>query len=174
MKQAYTAVLKGHLALAQATFPKGTTGHQLDILARQYLWKLGLDYDHGTGHGVGCFLNVHEGPQTISKRQNTTPLEPGMILSNEPGYYKAEEFGIRIESLVLVKEKIPSSTADRDRIFYEFETLTLAPLDLKLIDWQMITPNEKEWIQFYHKKIFETLAPTLSDQEREWLQAFIF
>lgn len=174
MKQAYTAVLKGHIALAQATFPKGTTGHQLDILARQHLWKLGLDYDHATGHGVGCFLNVHEGPQTLSKRPNSTPLQAGMIIANEPGYYKANSFGIRIENVFLIKEKLPSSSADKERIFYELEVLTLAPLDMKLINWDMLTPDEKEWIQSYHKKVFETLASTLSEQEKKWLETYIY
>lgn len=174
IKQAYTAVLKGHIALAQAIFPKGTTGHQLDALARQYLWKLGLDYDHGTGHGVGCFLNVHEGPQNISKRPVPASLEPGMILSNEPGYYRAEEFGIRIESLLLVVE-MPSLSllADKNRIFYGFETLTLAPIDTKLIEFSNLTPQEKDWLIRYHKRIFDLLGSSLIE-EKEWLRKALF
>lgn len=140
-RENYTRVLKGHIALATAIFPKGTSGGQLDALARQYLWQAGLDYDHGTGHGVGAYLCVHEGPQRISKRGGDVPLEPGMILSNEPGYYKEGSYGIRIENLVLVVEKTPG--------FYGFETLTKAPLEEKAMVMDMLTLNEKEWVTAY-------------------------
>lgn len=142
----YTEVLKGHIALACAVFPKGTCGSQLDALARQYLWQEGLDYDHGTGHGVGSFLCVHEGPQRISKRGGDVPLQAGMILSNEPGYYKAGEFGIRIENLVLVVD------ADWPG-FLAFETLTLAPLEHKLIDRSRLSEREMRWISYYEARV---------------------
>jgi Xaa-Pro aminopeptidase len=172
MKHNYTLVLKGHIALATAKFPRGTTGAQLDALARQYLWREGLDYDHGTGHGVGCFLSVHEGPQGISKRYNDASLQPGMILSNEPGYYKEGAYGIRIENLVLVvedraveeKSRQPAASGGapleersdaRGAInnFLRFETLTKAPFDDNLIEWEILTPEEKLWIKEYHEKI---------------------
>lgn len=137
----YTRVLRGHIALATAIFPKGTSGGQLDILARQYLWQAGLDFDHGTGHGVGAYLCVHEGPQRIGKRGGDVPLEPGMILSNEPGYYKEGAYGIRIENLVLVVEKMPG--------FYGFETLTKAPLEEKAMVMDMLTADEIAWVKAY-------------------------
>jgi Xaa-Pro aminopeptidase len=153
-KDRYTRVLKGHIALATACFPKGTTGSQLDILARQFLWEVGCDYDHGTGHGVGSYLNVHEGPQNISKRNLDVPLQPGMILSNEPGYYKEGEYGIRIENVVRVVE-LP----DLKR-FYGFETLTLVPLEKKLIEESLLTEKEKQWIEGYEARVFEMLSLT--------------
>lgn len=155
-KDRYTRVLKGHIALATACFPEGTTGSQLDVLARQFLWEVGCDYDHGTGHGVGSYLNVHEGPQNISKRNLDVPLQPGMILSNEPGYYKEGEYGIRIENVVRVVE-LP----DLKR-FYGFETLTLVPLEKKLIDDGLLTEKERQWIEAYEGKVFETLSPFLA------------
>jgi Xaa-Pro aminopeptidase len=127
-----TLVLKGHIALDQARFPKGTTGTQLDVLARQYLWQQGFDYDHGTGHGVGSFLSVHEGPQRIGKGWNATALAPGMVISNEPGYYKAGCYGIRHENLLLVQEFAKQPGADR--VMYGFEALTLVPFDLQLLE----------------------------------------
>jgi len=151
-KDRYTRVLKGHIALAKAIFPEGTTGAQLDSLARQFLWKVGCDYDHGTGHGVGSYLSVHEGPQGISKWASDVPLKPGMILSNEPGYYKEGEYGIRIENLVTVIE-LPELPG-----FYGFETLTLAPLDLKLIEDRLLTDGERAWVEKYHERIRETLT----------------
>lgn len=151
-KDRYTRVLKGHIALATARFPKGTTGVQLDILARQFLWEIGCDYDHGTGHGVGSYLNVHEGPQNISKRNLDVPLQPGMILSNEPGYYKEGEYGIRIENLVRVVE-LPDH-----RGFYGFETLTLVPLEKKLIEESLLTEKEKQWIEAYEGRVFKELS----------------
>ena len=165
LKEAFTRVLKGHIALATIKFPHGTTGHQLDVLARQFLWEKGLDYDHGTGHGVGSFLGVHEGPQNISKRASSTPLLPGMILSNEPGFYKSNDFGIRIENLVLV---IPWK--DGDRPFYAFETLTLVPFDQSLILVDLLTPFEKDWINQYHKRIFEELQEDLDSKTQQWLR----
>ena len=151
-KDRYTRVLKGHIALATASFPVGTTGVQLDVLARQFLWEAGYDYDHGTGHGVGCYLNVHEGPQGISKRGTVVPLRPGMILSNEPGYYKEGEYGIRIENLVRVVELSDLKG------FYGFETLTLVPLDKKLIDDSLLTEKERKWIQDYEEKISKIVS----------------
>ena len=149
MKRAYTLVLKGHIALATAKFPRGTTGSQLDPLARQFLWKDGKDYDHGTGHGVGHYLSVHEGPQGISKRPSFVALQPGMILSNEPGYYKAGEFGIRIENLVLVVEQ--------ENGFLGFETLTLAPLDNTLINHGMLTDEERDWVHDYENRVEQNM-----------------
>lgn len=145
-KEMYTRVLKGHIALAEAIFPEGTTGAQLDALARQYLWEAGLDYDHGTGHGVGSYLGVHEGPQSISKKGANIPLEPGMILSNEPGYYKEGEYGIRIESLIYVIK------LTKPKGFLGFEPLTLVPLEKKLIDESLLMDKEKKWIEDYHKR----------------------
>lgn len=145
-KEIYTRVLKGHLAIARAEFPVGTTGSQLDVLARQYLWEAGLDYDHGTGHGVGSFLSVHEGPQSISNRPNTHALQPGMVLSNEPGCYLENEFGVRIENLVMV---VPSAQAG----FLCFENLTFVPYDEKLIDTHLLLPIEREQITAYHAKV---------------------
>lgn len=160
-KADFTLVLKGHIALAQAIFPKGAAGIELDALARMPLWKAGKDYDHGTGHGVGCYLSVHEGPQGISRR-NTTPLKAGMIISNEPGFYKAGEYGIRIESLVLVKEK--------DKRFLDFETLTLAPIDRRLIEKKMLESNEINWLNAYHARVIKTLAPLVDNTTKKWFQ----
>lgn len=147
-KDRYTRVLKGHIALATTIFPDGTTGAQLDCLARQYLWEIGCDYDHGTGHGVGSYLSVHEGPQGISKRGTDVALKPGMILSNEPGYYKEGDYGIRIENLVRVIE-IASLKG-----FYGFETLTLVPLEMKLIEDSFLTEKERQWIKAYQERVF--------------------
>lgn len=166
-KDRYTRVLKGHIALATARFPEGTTGAHLDALARQYLWEAGCDYDHGTGHGVGSYLSVHEGPQGISRGGMAVPLKPGMILSNEPGYYKEGEYGIRIESLVRVID-LPDVQG-----FYGFETLTLAPLDVKLLDESLLAEAEKSWIKSYHERIFTTLSPHLDEETKEWLLAKI-
>lgn len=153
-KKHFTLVLKGHIALATARFPKGTRGSQLDALARQFLWQHGLDYDHGTGHGVGQFLGVHEGPQRISKRGgNDAVLEVGMILSNEPGYYKEGAYGIRIENLVVVAEK--------ENGFLGFDTITCAPLETKLIDETLLTDAEKKWLADYHYWVTSQLAPLL-------------
>lgn len=165
---AFTRVLQGHIALAMAKFPKGTRGIQLDILARQALWKAGLDFGHGTGHGVGFFLNVHEGPQGISNAPNPKSqfkLQPGMILSNEPGYYETGQFGIRIENLVLVKEIQPNQEGS----FYEFETLSLFPIDQAMIDRKALTADEVDWLNDYHKMVFNRLSAQLSEIEKAWL-----
>lgn len=161
----FTRVLKGHVALAKIQFPKGTCGRQLDVLARQPLWEIGDDYDHGTGHGVGCFLNVHEGPQRISKFGSDTPLQPGMVLSNEPGYYKTDAYGIRIENLVLV---CPSDL-ETERNFYRFETLTLVPLDVSLIIIEWLTGAEREWLNAYHQIVRDRLLPLLELETAAWL-----
>lgn len=165
MKDCFTRVLKGHIALGTAKFPKGTTGSALDALARRPLWDAGLDYDHGTGHGVGSYLSVHEGPQRISKMPNRTALEPGMIISNEPGYYKEGEFGIRIENLVAVREceNMPG--------MLEFETLTLAPIDLNAIEKSLLTADEIAWLNAYHARVREVVAPQLDGADKEWLIA---
>jgi Xaa-Pro aminopeptidase len=169
MRDRFTRVLKGHIALATARFPAGTTGSQLDALARRALWDAGLDYDHGTGHGVGHYLGVHEGPQRISKTPNRVALEPGMVVSNEPGYYKTGAFGIRIENLVAVKE-IAAANGDVRRML-GFETLTLAPIDRALIEPRLMTDAELEWLNAYHARVFKTLAPLLDARTRRWLKA---
>ena len=169
MCRRFTLVLKGHIALATVRFPKDTSGAQLDALARRPLWDHGLDYDHGTGHGVGCYLNVHEGPQRISKQPNRTPLQPGMIVSNEPGYYKAGAYGIRIENLVLV---VPLATpADGEQPLFGFETLTLAPIDRTLIAPALLEAGEIAWLDAYHARVRATLAPALDAETRRWLEA---
>ncbi|ALA16364.1 MULTISPECIES: aminopeptidase P family protein [unclassified Chelatococcus] len=166
MRERFTRVLKGHIAIATAVFPKGTSGAQLDSFARRPLWEAGLDFDHGTGHGVGAFLSVHEGPHRISKL-GTTPLEPGVILSNEPGYYKEGEYGIRIENLVLVEERdMPGA----DRPMLGFETLTLAPIDLALVEPSLLTDEERSWLDAYHVRVREALTPALEGADREWLE----
>jgi Xaa-Pro aminopeptidase len=167
MSDRYTRVLKGHIAVATAHFPKGATGAQLDPFARRALWDIGADFDHGTGHGVGSYLSVHEGPQRISKLGHT-PLEPGMILSNEPGYYKERAFGIRIENLVLV-EKAKLKSAERD--FYAFETLTLAPIDTRPIDRKLLTKDETAWLNAYHKRVLREIGPQLDPKTRAWLRS---
>lgn len=158
----FTLVLKGHIALATAVFPPGTTGVQLDVLARQYLWQAGLDYDHGTGHGVGSFLNVHEGPQRIGKQPVPNgQLRPGMVLSNEPGYYKEGEYGIRCENLMVVVEREDGMLA--------FDTLTLAPFDSRLIDTNLMTPAEIAWLNDYHARVANTLKPRLTESDARWI-----
>jgi Xaa-Pro aminopeptidase len=171
-KDRFTRVLKGHIALATQTFPQGTIGAQLDTLARQFLWQAGVDYAHGTGHGVGSFLAVHEGPQRIAKPRGgqagtDQELMAGMILSNEPGYYKPGEFGIRIENLVLVeKREIPGMEGD----WLGFETLTLVPIDKKLVDRDMLGEAEIEWWNAYHARVLEVLAPQLEGEDLAWLE----
>ncbi len=166
-KEHFTRVLKGHIAVATAIFPKGTAGSQLDTLARQYLWEAGLDYDHGTGHGVGLFLGVHEGPQRISKRGGDVALAEGMVLSNEPGYYKTGAYGIRIENLVVVR----TSDMAGDRSMLCFDTITCAPIDTRLVDVDMLTEKEKTWLNAYHGWVLETLLSSMSSEEGEWLKA---
>jgi Xaa-Pro aminopeptidase len=169
MKDRFTRVLKGHIALARVRFPKGTTGHQLDALARMSLWDAGLDYDHGTGHGVGAYLGVHEGPHRISKALNAVPLEPGMIVSNEPGYYKTGAYGIRIENLQVVT---PAADIEGgERAMLGFETLTLAPIERGMVDKKLLTKEERAWLDAYHARVRAKIAPQLDGEARVWLEA---
>ncbi|HLI12682.1 MAG TPA: aminopeptidase P family protein [Alphaproteobacteria bacterium] len=168
MRNRFTRVLKGHIALATTQFPEGTSGSQLDVLARHSLWQAGLDYDHGTGHGVGSYLGVHEGPQRISKVPNTVALRPGMIVSNEPGYYKPGEYGIRIENLVAVRAADKGAGAERRMMC--FETLTLAPIDRDLIELNLMTAGEIAWLDAYHARVRDTLAPLLDRDANRWLE----
>lgn len=163
IKDRYTRVLKGHIALASARFIRGTTGKQLDTLARQYLWQVGCDYDHGTGHGVGSFLCVHEGPQRISKKGSDVALDVGMVISNEPGYYKTGEYGIRIENLVLV---VPTAQEN----VLAFETLTLVPIATSLLARELLSNDEIIWLNSYHKRVMQIIAPMLDDKSaHDWL-----
>ncbi|MEE9314746.1 MAG: aminopeptidase P family protein [Rhizobiaceae bacterium] len=166
-RHAFTLVLRGHIAIAQARFPKGTRGVDLDPLARISLWQNGMDYAHGTGHGVGSYLSVHEGPQNISKR-GMQELLPGMIVSNEPGYYRKDQFGIRIENLVLVRESMEISGGDQPMM--GFETLSLAPIDQRLIDATMMSRAELHWLNAYHGWVHRELEPLVSDEVAEWLR----
>jgi Xaa-Pro aminopeptidase len=163
----YTRVLKGHIALDGARFPQGTTGSQLDILARQFLWSEGFDYDHGTGHGVGSFLSVHEGPQSISKRAGGAALQVGMVLSNEPGYYRDGCFGIRCENLVVVQAVEESS---HETPMMEFDALTLVPFDNRLLDVSLLTAQELKWIDRYHSRVNQVLGPLLQGAEKMWME----
>ena len=165
-RRRFTLVLKGHIALATARFPEGTTGSQLDALARRALWNEGLDYDHGTGHGVGSYLGVHEGPQRIGKQSSGQPLLPGMVISDEPGYYKAGAYGIRIENLVAVKRW----EAVSERPMLEFEVLTLAPIDLALVDTALLDAQEIAWLNAYHARVREALTPDLDAATAAWLE----
>lgn len=162
----FTLVLKGHIALTTAIFPAGTRGSQLDILARKAMWDLGLNYGHGTGHGVGHFLNVHEGPQSIRMDENPTVLQPGMIISNEPGMYRANEYGIRTENLVQV---IPTIKTEFGQ-FLGFETLTLFPIDRELIDILLLDEQEQNWLDEYHEKVYDALSAFLNNEEQTWLK----
>jgi Xaa-Pro aminopeptidase len=168
VRERFTLVLKGHIALDRARFPDGTTGTQLDILARQFLWNAGLDYDHGTGHGVGTFLSVHEGPQRIAKASNDVALKPGMVLSNEPGYYRDGHYGIRCENLVVVRES--SLAGEEGRVMYEFEAITMAPFDQRLLDIALLTTGELDWLNAYHATVCQTLSPFLAGDELAWLE----
>ncbi|PNU03972.1 aminopeptidase P family protein [Novosphingobium guangzhouense] len=173
VKDRFTRVLKGHIALALAVFPKGTAGSQLDVLARHALWQVGLDYAHGTGHGVGSFLAVHEGPQRIAKSSGgqagtDQPLLPGMFLSNEPGYYKTGEYGIRIENLILVEKR---EIAGSDGEYYGFETLTHVPIERRLVDTALLSPQEIAWWNDYHARVREIVAPQLEGEALAWLEA---
>jgi len=163
-KDRFTRVLKGMMALSMQRFPRGTSGAQLDVLARQFLWQDGITYSHGTGHGVGAFLGVHEGPIGFSPRY-PLPLEPGQIISNEPGYYKANGYGIRTENMVLVVE---SEVGDGK--FLELETLTLCPIDLRLIDESLLLPHERDWLNAYHKRVFREIGPSLKGEVKGWLK----
>lgn len=171
MRSRFTLVLKGHIAIATARFPRGTLGSQLDALARRALWAEGLDYDHGTGHGVGHYLCVHEGPQGISKAASRAALEPGMVVSNEPGYYKPSSYGIRIENLVAVVALAHGENGGGEGGFLGFETLTLAPIDRSLIDRGLLDEGEIEWLDCYHAHVREALAGELDPVSRDWLEA---
>ena len=166
-RRCYTLVLRGHVAVARLRFPEGTRGQDLDPFARRPLWEAGMDYAHGTGHGVGSYLGVHEGPQSLSKR-GAEPLVPGMILSNEPGYYREGAFGIRIENLVVVHE--PEEIEGGDAPMLGFETITLAPFDRRLIDVEMLDEGERRWVDAYHARVREALSERLEDDAREWLE----
>jgi Xaa-Pro aminopeptidase len=165
MRDRFTRVLKGHIAIARAVFPKGTTGAQIDALARIPLWQAGLDFDHGVGHGVGSYLSVHEGPHRIAKT-GTTALVPGMILSNEPGYYASGVFGIRIENLIVVE---PRTIAGAEREMLGFETLTLAPIDLRLVERKLMDDDEIKWLDSYHARVRKVLSPLIDAPTRRWL-----
>ena len=167
-KDRFTRVLKGHIALARIRFPAGTTGHQLDALARVPMWMAGLDYDHGTGHGVGSYLGVHEGPQRIAKAVNTQPLLPGMIVSNEPGYYKGGHWGIRIENLQVVTEA--SDIPGGERPMLGFETLTMAPIDRRLIEVDLLDPTERAWVDAYRAEVQAKVGPLVDGEAGAWLE----
>jgi Xaa-Pro aminopeptidase len=167
MRDRFTRVLRGHIALARIRFPSGITGAELDVLARQYLWSIGLDYNHGTGHGVGSFLGVHEGPQSISRR-STVPLKPGMVVSNEPGFYKAGHFGIRIENLQAV---VSVTNTMSEKPILGFETLTLVPIDTRVIEMNLMTADDIAWLNTYHTKTRETLLPMVDTTTAKWLLA---
>ncbi|HEY2211415.1 MAG TPA: aminopeptidase P family protein [Bradyrhizobium sp.] len=167
MRDRFTRVLRGHIAIARAVFPDGTTGAQIDTLARQFLWQAGIDFEHGTGHGVGSYLSVHEGPARISKL-GTTPLKRGMILSNEPGYYKTDAYGIRIENLELV---VAADIAGAEKPINAFETLTLAPIDRRLIDLKMISKAELDWLNEYHARVRREVRPHVDDATKVWLDS---
>lgn len=162
-----TLVLKGHIAIDQAKFPQGTSGQQLDSFARQYLWQHGFDFDHGTGHGVGHYLSVHEGPQGIAKNRSAVALLPGMVLSNEPGYYRANEFGIRLENLVAVRPSVTLANCEREML--EFEALTFIPMDTRLIDKAYLSDSEVNWLNQYHQQVREKLTPHMQDDDLTWL-----
>jgi Xaa-Pro aminopeptidase len=167
MCERFTLVLRGHIAIATARFPKDTRGVDLDPFARRALWEGGLDYDHGTGHGVGSYLSVHEGPQSLSKG-GMVALEPGMIVSNEPGYYKTDAYGIRIENLLLVTdfEKVPGG----EREVMAFETLTLVPIDRRLVVPELLTASELGWLNAYHARVAQEIGPELGAPDRAWLE----
>lgn len=167
MRDRFTRVLQGHIALATVKFPRGTSGSQLDAIARRPLWEAGLDFDHGTGHGVGSYLSVHEGPQRISKLPNTVGLSPGMICSNEPGYYKTDAFGIRIENLVAVR--VEDAIEGGEREIYGFETLTLAPIDRALVDAALLSADELAWLDAYHARVRTILTPLVDAETAKWL-----
>jgi Xaa-Pro aminopeptidase len=167
-KERFTRVLKGHILLAQMRFPRGTTGKQLDALARTYLWEVGLDYRHGTGHGIGCYLNVHEGPQSISPKDTGVPLLEGMFVSNEPGYYQEGAFGIRIENVMMVEKEQELETDYGP--FLRFKTVTMVPLDRKLINPKLLNPRERAWLNQYHQEVKKALLAELEPEEADWLE----
>lgn len=162
----YTLVLKGHIALSMACFPQGTCGTQLDVLARQAMWREGMNYMHGTGHGVGSYLNVHEGPHQIRMNHMPTPLQPGMTVTNEPGIYKAGRHGVRTENMMLIVPYMETEFG----AFYRFETLTLCPISLTPVVWSLLSSEETEWLFAYHQRVYNTLAPHLTEEEAKWLE----
>jgi Xaa-Pro aminopeptidase len=162
-----TRVMKGHIAIATAVFPQGVGGVHLDAFARRALWQVGLDYDHGTGHGVGSYLSVHEGPVSLSRLAKPIPIAAGMILSNEPGYYLPDQYGIRLENLLLVQ---PAELPDAARPFLCFETLSLAPFDRRLIDASLLDPAERAWLNTYHARVAAEVGPRLDPPVRAWLE----
>lgn len=166
MKEDYTMVLKGHISLATAVYPQGTRGSQLDILARKSMWDNGINYLHGTGHGIGHFLNVHEGPQSIRMNENPTTLQIGMVTSNEPGLYRAGKYGIRTENLILTQHETTTEFGD----FYSFKTLTLCPIDTTPVVKEMLTKEEIIWLNEYHKFVYDRLSPLLTEEEKAWLK----
>jgi Xaa-Pro aminopeptidase len=166
MKKDYTRVLKGHISLANCKFPVNTRGSQLDILARKALWDAGINYLHGTGHGIGHCLNVHEGPQSIRMEENPVTLKPGMVISNEPAMYRTGEYGIRTENLILVKEDRTTEFGE----FLSFETLTLCYIDTSLVDVSMLSADERIWLNNYHQMVYDKLSPHLSKEEAAWLK----
>ena len=170
MRDRFTRVLKGHVALAMVRFPVGTSGGQLDALARQALWDIGLDFNHGTGHGVGAYLGVHEGPQRIAKKSADVPLRPGMVVSNEPGYYKEGAYGIRIENLQIVRKTAVENSSVNQQEMLEFDALTLAPIDYSLIDRSLLTTDEISWLNSYHRRVWETIGPFLDVKATNWLE----
>jgi Xaa-Pro aminopeptidase len=161
----YTMVLKAHIALATATFPRGTPGIRLDALAKKPLWDAGLDYGHGTGHGVGAFLNVHEGPQSISAKMIPVPIKPGMVCSNEPGLYREGKHGIRLENLILARDRFETPFGR----FYNFETLTPFPFERSLLEQSLLTSAEQNWIRVYHEWVYKSLSADLDPQQRRFL-----
>jgi Xaa-Pro aminopeptidase len=169
-RRLYTLVLRCHIRLAQQKFPEGTNGQVLDGLARSLIWNAGLDYGHGTGHGVGAFLNVHEGPQRLSPRGSEEPLQAGMIISNEPGYYEDGWGGIRLENLYVVMPDDDMPPHPSGKRWLQLESLTLIPFDKRLIDWAQLTEAERVWLERYHQQVWETIGPMLNEAERAWLQ----
>jgi Xaa-Pro aminopeptidase len=169
-RELYTAVLRCHIQLALQKFPEGTSGVALDAIARASMWNAGLDYGHGTGHGVGAFLNVHEGPQRVATRGSDEPLQPGMIISNEPGYYEAGWGGIRLENLyvVVVDDTMPPHPSGKR--WLRLEPLTLIPFDKRLVEWEQLTDAERRWLAWYHRQVWETIGPMLSEEDRTWLR----
>lgn len=163
-----TRVLKGHIAIATAVFPQGVGGAHIDAFARRALWQIGLDYDHGTGHGVGSYLSVHEGPVSISRLARPVAIAPGMILSDEPGYYLPDCYGIRLENLLMVQK---ADLPDASKPFLRFETLTLAPFDRRLIDPALLDSAERDWLNAYHARVLAEVGPHLDPSARAWLEA---
>jgi Xaa-Pro aminopeptidase len=166
LRDRYTRVLKGHIAIATLRFPRGVCGAHLDSFARHALWQAGLDFDHGTGHGVGSYLSVHEGPVSLSRLARPVPLAPGMLLSNEPGFYAPGRFGIRLENLVLVQ---PAELPGAERPFFAFETVTLAPFDRRMLERSLLTAGEIAWLDAYHARVLAQVGPAIDGLALDWL-----